>query len=545
MADQKHNNSMMFEFVILGIIAFLFLFAIGIEIDSVFGSFTFVSFTKAFSCITFFRNISHPALTCDKSIRGKLPQSPIVFLLGICISLFVAGGTAIVVYNRFFNKKGSSVKASEHNKELGKKYLRSKASQIRPDIKFQPQEVGFLIGKTESGRDAWISWEETLYVLGAPRSGKTTGIIIPLIKSVPGAAVITSIRDDLILSTGEIRSKLGDVYVFSQHKDDFFKQHQHLKPLIWNPVIGCENNNIASRRAASLVSAGSGLGNSSENEFWKVTAISILKTYLIAAALGGCTMKDIFEWANDFHSPIPINILEKHGKTTLAAELRSKALDTKLAANNWSGVLTTLQVLGNETIANKVSPSSCDQAIDFHEFIKKQNTIYLAGSETDQELIAPLIALIVEEIVAAARDLVAQQGKRCDPPLALILDEVANIAKIDSITSLLSTGGGSGIFTCIVLQSLNQAKARWGTDRAGTMWEASTAKVVFGGLANASDLRDISALCGTKKVDGKIEPKMTEADIRGIKIGHALLIHRRLEPMKIKLKELKVEKKVH
>ena len=48
-----------------------------------------------------------------------------------------------------------------------------------------------------------------------------------------------------------------------------------------------------------------------------------------------------------------------------------------------------------------------------------------------------------------------------------------------------------------------------------------------------------------KKVDGKIEPKMTEADIRGIKIGHALLIHRRLEPMKIKLKELKVEKKVH
>ena len=62
--------------------------------------------------------------------------------------------------------------------------------------------------------------------------------------------------------------------------------------------------------------------------------------------------------------------------------------------------------------------------------------------------------------------------------------------------TLLSAGGGSGICTLVVLQSLAQARARWGTDRADAIWDASTVRVVLGGLGHADDLTRISRLAG-------------------------------------------------
>jgi type IV secretory pathway TraG/TraD family ATPase VirD4 len=538
MADQK-GNSATFEYVALGIILALVTFAIGIEINSIFGSFSLVSFEKTFSCLLFFKHISKPALACDKSIRGKITNNPFLFLTGIITSLIVVITLCYATYEMLLKKKKNGVKAGEHKRELGVKNLRSKAPHIRPNLKFNPKEVGFLVGKTDSGRNTWITWEESLYILGPPRSGKTRGVIIPLIKSIPGAAVVTSIRDDLITSTAEMRSELGEVYVFSQHSDEFFKNNKHLKPLFWDPIVGCEDLNIAKRRADSLVNAGSGLANSTENKFWAITAADIITSYFHAAALAGYKIDNVYQWANNHNSPIPSKILDDYGKSVLADNLRNKASDSKMAANNWAGVLTTLNVLSNTVIRNRLSPQFSNQAIDFTTFIKGKNTIYLTGTESNQEAIAPIIALLIEEIIATTRDIVAETGKRCDPPLSLILDEVANIAKLGSISSLLSTGGGSGIFTALVLQSNNQARNRWGAEEAGTMWEASTVKLILGGLSNANDLRDISLLGGINEDKDKKEPNWSEAKIRGIPQGQALLIHRRLEPMKIKLREIK------
>lgn len=538
MADQK-GTSATFEYVALGIILALATFGVGIEIGSIIGSFSLVSFQKTFSCLFFFKNISHPALTCNKSIRGKITDNPFLFLTGILVSLVTIATLTYAIYEIILKEKKSGVKLSEHKKELGLKNLRSKAPHIRPNLKFNPNEVGFLLGKTDSGRKTWITWEESLYILGPPRSGKTRGVVIPLIKSIPGAAVVTSIRDDLITSTSKMRSELGDVYVFSQHSDEFFSNNKHLKPLFWDPIAGCEDLTIAKRRADSLVNAGSGLANSTENKFWAITAADIITSYFHAAALAGYKINEVYQWANNYSSPIPSKILDDHGKSVLADNLRNKASESKLAANNWAGVLTTLNVLSNTVIRNRLSPQFPNQAINFTNFINGKNTIYLSGTESNQEAIAPIIALLVEEIIATTRDMVAETGKRCDPPLSLILDEVANIAKLGSISSLLSTGGGSGIFTALVLQSNNQARNRWGAEEAGTMWEASTVKLILGGLSNANDLRDISLLGGIKEDKDKRDPKWSEAKIRGIPQGQALLIHRRLEPMKIKLREIK------
>jgi len=62
----------------------------------------------------------------------------------------------------------------------------------------------------------------------------------------------------------------------------------------------------------------------------------------------------------------------------------------------------------------------------------------------------------------------------------------------------MSEGGGSGVTTLAVLQSLSQARDKWGEQQAGTLWDAAIAKVILGGGSNARDLTDLATLIGDR-----------------------------------------------
>ncbi len=62
----------------------------------------------------------------------------------------------------------------------------------------------------------------------------------------------------------------------------------------------------------------------------------------------------------------------------------------------------------------------------------------------------------------------------------------------------MAEGGGTGITTMPVLQSLSQARDKWGDHAAGAIWDASIVKVILGGTASARDLQDLSALIGER-----------------------------------------------
>ena len=99
----------------------------------------------------------------------------------------------------------------------------------------------------------------------------------------------------------------------------------------------------------------------------------------------------------------------------------------------------------------------------------------------------------------ARRLAAASPGARLDPPLGLILDEAANYP-LPSLPALMSEGGGTGITTMAVLQSLAQARARWGRDEAEGIWDSSIVKIVLGGSSNADDLQDLSRMIGDQTI---------------------------------------------
>ncbi|MDQ1305365.1 MAG: hypothetical protein QG671_1196, partial [Actinomycetota bacterium] len=77
---------------------------------------------------------------------------------------------------------------------------------------------------------------------------------------------------------------------------------------------------------------------------------------------------------------------------------------------------------------------------------------------------------------------------RLDSPLLLALDEFGNLSPLPSPRVLLAEGGGTGITTMPVLQSLSQARDTWGDHAFGAIWHANIVKVILGGTSSERDL---------------------------------------------------------
>ena len=110
-----------------------------------------------------------------------------------------------------------------------------------------------------------------------------------------------------------------------------------------------------------------------------------------------------------------------------------------------------------------------------------------------------LVAALVEDLVETARRLAARStGARLDPPMLLALDEIANLSPLPSLPVLMAQGGGTGITTLPVLQSLAQARDKWNENQANALWDAAIVKLILGGASNSKDLQDLSSLIGER-----------------------------------------------
>ncbi len=112
---------------------------------------------------------------------------------------------------------------------------------------------------------------------------------------------------------------------------------------------------------------------------------------------------------------------------------------------------------------------------------------------------APPWLLTIEEVAERLRVPVRMiRWLRQEGRFAPVLDEAANYP-LPSLPSLMSDGGGSGITTTVVLQSLAQARAVWGEHAAAAIWDAAIDKVILGGGSTARDLDELSRLIGTTR----------------------------------------------
>ena len=80
-----------------------------------------------------------------------------------------------------------------------------------------------------------------------------------------------------------------------------------------------------------------------------------------------------------------------------------------------------------------------------------------------------------------------------------MLDELANIAPLHDLPTLIAEGGSQGVVTLACLQDLAQARARWDREADGFLSLFGT-KLVFPGIGDTRTLEAVSLLAGEHEV---------------------------------------------
>ncbi|WP_421740694.1 type IV secretory system conjugative DNA transfer family protein [Cellulomonas sp.] len=492
----------------------------------------------------------------------QLP-GPVAYWSGTALVVLLVGAGVAFAWRRFGppHSGGRGVKSlrllpgmaapGEVHAVAGRRALRARAGVVRPslDRTADAHQVGYRLGSLR-GRDLWCTVEDSFLLVGPPRMGKGLHLVIPWVLDAPGPVVATSTRPDTLAVTLRHRRGRGPVAIFDPQRLAGLPGG-----LAWSPVRGCEIPRTALVRARGLA-AGAGFGRSvSDSDFWAGQTESALRCLLHAAALDGRRAVDLYRWSlNPALAEDAVTILNR----TAAADGWADALDAAIHSDPrtrdsiWLGVRQSLAALADPDVLDAVDPRP-GREFDPAAFLRESGTLYLLASAVTSGSCAPLVAAFVEDITETARALAARSpGARLDPPLLLALDEIANLTPLPSLPSLMAEGGGSGITTMAVLQSLAQARARWGEHAADAIWDAATVKIVLGGLAKYRDLDDVARLLG--EIDERTEtrstgrggdhssstslrtvPVMPAAALRTLPLGTGVLLLRQTRPTVIDL----------
>jgi type IV secretion system protein VirD4 len=385
-----------------------------------------------------------------------------------------------------------------------RKALLRRGETLRPSITHpRAADLGYLLGRSR-GREIWASVEDSILVIGPPRSGKGLHLVINAILDAPGAVITTSTRPDNIAATIRARRERGPVAVFDPQRLTAGLADVRGAGVRWSPIRGCEEPLTAMIRASGLSSStGLSSGGVETGGFWEGKTRSALQALLHAAALEQLTTRTLFEWSlSPSAAADAVGILSGHANAASgwADSLQSMiSADPRTRDSIWMGVAQALAALADPRVLDAVNPAP-DVQFDPQEFLTHDGTLYLLATGAGSGASWPLVAAFIEDLAETARRLAARSpGARLDPPLLLALDEIGNLAPLPSLPVLMAEGGGTGITTMPALQSLAQARAKWGEHAASTIWDASIVKVILGGASASKDLQELSVLIGERE----------------------------------------------
>src|SRR5215472_16226648 len=402
-------------------------------------------------------------------------------------------------------------------------------------------------------RFAFGTHEDSVGVVGPPRVGKTAGVLIPQALMWGGSLISTSTKPDILRASAGRRLQLalqhgGKVYLYAPTAAG---PMEGMRPVRWSPLAGCHDPRIAALRVETLVQAaqtGRGIENA---DHWRAGASRILRPYFLAAAnhperQGDFTV--VREWlaGQVFREPLAIlTSLRTFGGDYWAAELRGVA-DTpeRERGSFFSSAQNAVAATADPNVLRSCSRTDLEPV----EFLTTRSTLYIVSPSEHQEAVAPLISALIEYIVTIAYEL--HREGRLPARLGLGLDELANIAPLPKLESIVSQGGGQGVSTTWAAQSQAQLRHRFGEHAADAIWSATRSKLVFGGLADGNSLNQLSRLIGDHRVKSQTttterrqggsrrqtttgyewRPRVSAAELRQLPPRWALLLYHERKP---------------
>jgi type IV secretory pathway TraG/TraD family ATPase VirD4 len=382
-----------------------------------------------------------------------------------------------------------------------------------PEIEFSPAEDarstiavlggGAYLGTTENGEWVTAEKESAVMVLGPPRSGKTSAVMIPAILGARGPVVATSTKPDVMSATRRARAELGDVWLFdpagelSDPSKGKSELPEGVRELRWSPVAAAATWDQALVMARAMTAC-TRVGKGTTNEtHWTERAAALLAPLLYAAHLTKKPIEEVLRWTLRQDMSKALEVLADQGHEIAADVLvgieRTDARERSSIFSATAGVLAAYN-------ADATRATATDPNFDPQAFAEGTDTIYITAPEHKQAQCAPLIVGLLEQIRHATYQYAAYQqqhpGPDVIPRMLWALDEVANIAPIHDLPALVSQAGGQKLQVMIGLQDLSQARTRWGDAAADGFMSLFQTRLVLNGIADSRTLESISLALG-------------------------------------------------
>jgi len=354
----------------------------------------------------------------------------------------------------------------------------------------EPQPGRITLGR--QGRTLLAAEErQSVIAFGPTQTHKTSGLVIPALLEWEGPVLCTSIKSDVLAPTLARREQLGEVWVFDPAQTTNTDRSRA------TPLHGVEDWRGALRVAHWLASAArAGAGDLRDGDFWFANAEKLLAPLLLAARRRHGTMNTVVAWLDEGPEACGAAVapvLAEAGEETAA---RAFTATQNREERQRSSVYTTAETIVASFADPKVAEETAGSDYTPEGLLAGSNTLYLIGPRTEQERLRIVFCTLIQELVSLIEVRSTAKGGPIDPPILLLLDELANIAPVPGIDELAATGAGMGMQLVSICQDLAQLQARLGR-RADTTVNNHRVKIACRAISDNATLNYLTQLIGS------------------------------------------------
>ncbi|MFC3573270.1 TraM recognition domain-containing protein [Streptomyces yaanensis] len=303
------------------------------------------------------------------------------------------------------------------------------------------------------------AWTAPSVVLGTPETRRP--VAAQAVRDAEGPALVITSSPALWAETKDARAKLGPVLLYDpSHLCDTPAR------LHWSPASGCEDRATAGARATALLAPVRPTARI--DQAVADVAETLLRSYLHAAAVDGRTIRHIHRWAQGTQVQEAVRALRTNPKASSGAAGELEAALTSHPERRDMAQELTARALSSLSTVNirEACTSNRNDSVALDSFVNEGGTLYVVGETIEDPRqrpgAMPLLTALASSVVERGRRMAERSSSgRLDPPLTLVLDDVAAVAPLPQLPDLLSTGADRGLPTLALLRSREQARARW------------------------------------------------------------------------------------
>lgn len=482
--------------------------------------------------------------------------------LGITIVLYIIALIASLfsVSDRFFDMEKGFGFSTESKKEKGysrwldEKELKSQDDIEVVDVKAENAEAGG-IPLINDGKKMWVDNSEGHnIIIGSTGAGKSQITMFPLIKSLAKhdeSMIITDPKGELFEGTSSMLKKRGyNVVVLN------FRDPQNGSG--WNPLhlpyeYYKKGNKDKAQELVEDLAINILYDQNAQNQdpFWEKTSAD----YFSGICLG------LFEDAKEEE----INLNSVNAFTTIGEEKSGpnatyvneyfgtkdptspayiSASATIIAPTETKGSILAVFKQKLRLFAARENVSEMLSHSDFEmEDIGKKKTAVFIVIQDEKTTYHPLVTIFIKQCYEALVDYAQSCGGKLPYRTNFLLDEFANMPKLNDIVTMVSAARSRKMRFFFVIQNFAQLSEKYGKNVADTI-RGNCMNIIYLISTELAALEEISKMCGEIKVkSGKgdkakeeTRPLITVSDLQKLKMGEVILLRSRMDPFRTKLK---------